>query len=284
MLANAPAATKADALVAAARTLRGRRDEILAANARDLAAARAKGLSPALIDRLLARRTPGRGDGARDRRDRRAARPGWAYSRTFRSAQRPAHRARRDAARRDRRHLREPAQRHRRRRRPVPQERQRGGAARRIGQPPFVVGDSCVPGRWAADRRPAGGGDLARAVRVARGGRRNARRSRRRARRDRAARRPEPGRARPARGAGPGLRPSRGRRACLCRSRRRPRQGDAHRHQFEAAPHRRLRRRRDAAGRQGLRRHPPGAAGRLAARRRLRGARRRDDDGGRSSG
>jgi glutamate-5-semialdehyde dehydrogenase len=53
VLANAPAATKADALVAAARTLRGRRDEILAANARDLAAASAKGLSPALIDRLL---------------------------------------------------------------------------------------------------------------------------------------------------------------------------------------------------------------------------------------
>ena len=53
VLANAPSATKADALVAAARTLRGHRDEILAANARDLAAARAKGLSPALIDRLL---------------------------------------------------------------------------------------------------------------------------------------------------------------------------------------------------------------------------------------
>ncbi len=52
VLANAPSATKAEALIAAARALRGRRDEILAANARDLAAARAKGLSSALIDRL----------------------------------------------------------------------------------------------------------------------------------------------------------------------------------------------------------------------------------------
>jgi glutamate-5-semialdehyde dehydrogenase len=52
ILANAPAQLKADALVAAARALRGDRDEILAANARDVAAASAKGLSAAFLDRL----------------------------------------------------------------------------------------------------------------------------------------------------------------------------------------------------------------------------------------
>jgi glutamate-5-semialdehyde dehydrogenase len=51
-LANAPAETKNRALHAASRLLRERAAEILAANALDLAEARAKGLSPALIDRL----------------------------------------------------------------------------------------------------------------------------------------------------------------------------------------------------------------------------------------
>ncbi len=51
-LANAPAEKKNQALTAAARALRARSAEILAANARDLADAEAKSLSPALIDRL----------------------------------------------------------------------------------------------------------------------------------------------------------------------------------------------------------------------------------------
>jgi glutamate-5-semialdehyde dehydrogenase len=51
-LANAPAETKNRALAAAARALRERSAEILAANAHDLADAKAKGLSVALIDRL----------------------------------------------------------------------------------------------------------------------------------------------------------------------------------------------------------------------------------------
>ena len=51
-LANAPAETKNHALTAAARFLRERAAEVLADNALDLAAARAKELSLALIDRL----------------------------------------------------------------------------------------------------------------------------------------------------------------------------------------------------------------------------------------
>ncbi len=51
-LANAPAETKNRALHAAARLLRERAAGILAANGRDLLEARAKDLSPALIDRL----------------------------------------------------------------------------------------------------------------------------------------------------------------------------------------------------------------------------------------
>jgi len=53
VLANAPAAAKAEALVAAAQAMREGFDGILRANARDLAAAHAKRLSAALIDRLL---------------------------------------------------------------------------------------------------------------------------------------------------------------------------------------------------------------------------------------
>jgi glutamate-5-semialdehyde dehydrogenase len=51
-LANAPAEAKNRALISAARFLRERAAEILAANAIDLAEARGKGLSAALIDRL----------------------------------------------------------------------------------------------------------------------------------------------------------------------------------------------------------------------------------------
>ncbi len=56
-LANAPVAQKNRALTAAARVLRKRAPEILAANARDLAEARAKGLTPALLDRLALNET-----------------------------------------------------------------------------------------------------------------------------------------------------------------------------------------------------------------------------------
>ncbi len=52
VLATAPDAQKRGALTAAAAALEARQAEILAANARDLDAARTRGLSPAMIDRL----------------------------------------------------------------------------------------------------------------------------------------------------------------------------------------------------------------------------------------
>ena len=51
-IANAPPEQKSLALRAAAKALRNRKDEILAANARDLLEAHARGLSAAMIDRL----------------------------------------------------------------------------------------------------------------------------------------------------------------------------------------------------------------------------------------
>ena len=53
VLAVAPADAKSEALAVAAKTLRARTTSILAANAEDLAAARARGTSGALLDRLL---------------------------------------------------------------------------------------------------------------------------------------------------------------------------------------------------------------------------------------
>ncbi len=52
IVANAPAEQKTRALTAAARILRERAPEILAANARDLNEARARGMAPAFLDRL----------------------------------------------------------------------------------------------------------------------------------------------------------------------------------------------------------------------------------------
>jgi glutamate-5-semialdehyde dehydrogenase len=52
VVANAPAKQKTAALLAAARALRARTAEILAANARDLAEARARGMAAAFVDRL----------------------------------------------------------------------------------------------------------------------------------------------------------------------------------------------------------------------------------------
>ncbi|WFE73511.1 glutamate-5-semialdehyde dehydrogenase [Roseinatronobacter sp. S2] len=53
VLAMAPAAAKALALTGAADALWARRDDVIAANARDMTAATQKGLSPAMLDRLM---------------------------------------------------------------------------------------------------------------------------------------------------------------------------------------------------------------------------------------
>ena len=53
LLARSDAATRDAALIAAAKALRASQQEILAANAKDMEAAKAKGLSEALLDRLL---------------------------------------------------------------------------------------------------------------------------------------------------------------------------------------------------------------------------------------
>ncbi len=52
-LAFAPAAQKEQALIAAADAIVARKDDILAANARDMELGRDKGLSPAMMDRLM---------------------------------------------------------------------------------------------------------------------------------------------------------------------------------------------------------------------------------------
>ena len=79
--------------------------------------------------------------------------------------------------------------------------------------------------------------------------RRDAERPRRHYRRHRAARRQEPRRARAGGGPRAGLRPSRGHLPRLCRRLRRSRDGQDDRRQLQDAPHRHLRRGRDAARR-----------------------------------
>ena len=214
-LANAPAERKNRALSGAARILRERASEILAANELDCADAQSQGLERGADRPAYAQSGADRGDRPRARGGRRLARPGRAGAGALHPSQWSHHRARGDAARSRRRHLREPAQRDRGRRRALPQERQRGGAARRLGQFSLVRRHPRLPRRGLKRGRSAGGRDFARALRGARGGRRDAEGPRRRARRDRAARRKKPGRSGSARGARAGVRPSRRGRTCL---------------------------------------------------------------------
>ena len=142
------------ALAAAAAALRAARREILAANARDMEAARGRGPGRRDARPAGARRDARRGHGAGRRGDRGAARSGRHRDRRVDAAERPAHPARARAARRDRHHLREPAQRDRRRRRAVPQVGQRGDPARRLREPPLERARS-TPAWWTACARPA---------------------------------------------------------------------------------------------------------------------------------
>ena len=152
VLALAPRATKDAALLAAAAALREGEAAILAANARDMAAARAKGLSGAMLDRLEL--NPKRVAGMAEGLETVAALddPGRHRARPLDAAQRPRHRPGAGAAGRGRDHLREPAQRHRRCRGAVPQVRQRRDPARRLGELPLLARDRRRPRRRAAPR------------------------------------------------------------------------------------------------------------------------------------
>ena len=159
VLATAPRAAKDRALHAAAAALRARQDEILAANRRDLAAAEAGGLRPALLDRLAldARRVEAMAAGLEAVAA--LADPVGDEIARWSAPQRPRHRARAGPARGDRDHLRIPPQRHRGRRRALPQGRQRGDPARRLGELPLLARDPRLPRRRPASGRAARGGD-----------------------------------------------------------------------------------------------------------------------------
>ena len=207
------------------RSARGR-DAILAANASDMATREREG--------------PGRGD-ARPAAARRGARraasstgcasiadqpdPVGAGAGRMGPPHRPAHPPGPHPDRRDRRHLREPPQRDRRRRRALPQGGQCRDPARRLGEPALARARS-MPASSPACARPA-----CPRPRSSWSPPPTAPRSATMLtmtelhRRDRAARRQGPGRPRPGRGAGAGLRPSRGHLPHLRRPRRRPREG-----------------------------------------------------------
>ena len=110
------------------------RPEILAANARDMAAAKANGAASAFLDRL--RLDPARVAAMAKGLEDIAALPDpvGTTARAVRAAEWASDRARRDAARRHRRHLRKPPGGDGGRRRALPQGRQCGDPARRLGK------------------------------------------------------------------------------------------------------------------------------------------------------
>ena len=129
------------------------RMQILAANAEDIAGAKAVRRHRRLPRPARARRQAHRRHGGRPRRGARARRSGRRGDRALDAAERHDHRARAGAARRRRHHLREPSQRHRRRRRALPQGRQRGDPARRLREPELEPRDPCGAARGSARGR-----------------------------------------------------------------------------------------------------------------------------------
>ena len=105
----APTKAKNAALAAAAREIRAQTAAILAANERDLAAATRGRPTAAFLDRLTL--DPKRIEAMAKGLEEIAALPDpvGTRARAMDAAQRPRHRARARAARRDRHHLREPA-------------------------------------------------------------------------------------------------------------------------------------------------------------------------------
>ena len=220
-LAEAPAAAKRAALEAAAGELRAARAAVLRANAEDVAAAKERGLSGAMIDRL-----------ALDEQRLEATAAGLEAVAAHRGSRRPGHRrvgaaeraqdlARARAARRHRHHLREPAERDGRRGRAVHQERQRGDPARRLGERALERRDSRLPAPRAGAARLARDGRADGADAGSRRRRHHAARHGALHRRDRAARRQGLRRARAAGRARAGHGAPRGDLSHLC-SRRAP--------------------------------------------------------------
>ncbi len=160
-LAFAAPEAKRRALEAAAEAVTGHAADIIAANAQDMAYGREKGLSPAMLDRLLL--DEGRIDGIATslRAVADQADPVGEVIAEWDMPSRPAYPAGAHAAGRDRRDLREPPQRDRRCRRAVPEGGQRGDPARRLGKLPFQPGDPRLPGRGPARGRTARGCDPA---------------------------------------------------------------------------------------------------------------------------
>ena len=257
-LALVSAEAKVAALQAAAVAVRSRANEILAANAEDVAEARHAGIGAALVDRLAL--DPKRLEGVAKGLEDIAALPD-PVGRVLAQWTRPNGL---DISRvsvplgvigiiyESRPNVTADAGGHRR------QIRQCGDPARRLGKLSFVAraGRRAAPGAargGAAGRRdPAGADPRPR-------GRGHDAEDERGHRRHRAARRGIPDRAGAAREPHPGHRPSRRAVPHLCRRRRRPREGARHRAQRQDAAGVDLRRDRDPAGRPCGRAHDPAA-------------------------
>jgi glutamate-5-semialdehyde dehydrogenase len=152
-LALAPTAVRDAALRAAAQALRADEAAILEANAKDLAAARAKGLTNAMTDRLRLDHARLEDIAVRLRGRRATSRPGRRSHRGLDPPERPAHRPPPRPDRPRRHHLRIAPERHRRRRRPLPEVRQRLRAPRRQRGHPheqFALSKSFATGLRAA--------------------------------------------------------------------------------------------------------------------------------------
>ena len=169
-LRNASTDAKNRALAEAARLIRGEKAAILAANARDIDAAKAAGMSAALQDRLLL--DEARVEAMAKGLDDIVALPDPVGARIERmdAAQRPGDQPRAGADRHHRRDLRGPAQRHRRCRRALHQVGQCRGAARRLRQLPLLARHRRAAAPRAYGRRPARGLRAARAHHRSRGG------------------------------------------------------------------------------------------------------------------
>ena len=162
-LRNASTGAKNRALSEAARLIRAEKAAILAANAKDIDAAKAAGMDAALQDRLLLNEA--RVEAMARGLDDIVALPDpvGVRDRAMDAAQRSGDQPRARADRHHRRDLRGPAQRHRRCRRALHQVGQYRGAARRLRQLPFLARHRRAAAPRAFSRRPARGLRAARA-------------------------------------------------------------------------------------------------------------------------